>query len=83
MMDGKWSTPLMFIRSREDAQQILNALRWHENMIVMNYEGSLVWLGPCFDDKGKRIGITDCCFASNPCDHHKALAKSSLGKDAH
>lgn len=63
----------MFIKTKEDAQRILDTLRWREDMIVMNYNGSLVWLDPCYDEEGKRIGITDCCFVVQPCDHHRAL----------
>jgi hypothetical protein len=53
------------------AKKLLKHYRWTTDMAVINDFGEHVWLGPCYDQSGKRIGITDCCFVSSPCDHHK------------
>lgn len=55
----------------------LTALRWTEDMLVVNPFGDRVWLKPCFNERNERIGITDCCFAEEPCDWHAALAQSA------
>jgi len=57
----------------DDPESILRSLRWKEDMKVLNAFGEHVWLKPLLVD-GKRIGITDCCFVSDPCDHHKKIA---------
>jgi hypothetical protein len=49
--------------------EFLESLRWKEDMLVTNHFGDRVWLKPCIQD-GKRIGITDCCFAEEPCERH-------------
>ena len=54
------------------AQRLLKSLRWKADMAVVNYFGEHVWLCPCFDSSGKRIGITECCRVSDPCEHHRA-----------
>lgn len=54
---------------------VLKALRWKPDMVVVNDFGETVWLKECYHE-GKRIGITDCCEAADPCDWHKALAES-------
>jgi hypothetical protein len=56
-----------------DAKDTLESLRWKEDMLITNYDGERVWLMPCYDEFGKRIGITDCCFESAPCSRHKAI----------
>lgn len=56
-----------------EAKELLDSLRWTEDMVITNYEGERVWLKPCYID-GKRVGITDCCLESDPCDYHKKLA---------
>lgn len=56
-----------------DAIKTLKDLRWEEDMVITNDEGERVWLKPCYID-GKRVGITDCCLESDPCDYHKKLA---------
>lgn len=58
----------------KEASELLASLRWHEDMVVTNYEGERVWLAPCFDKEGKRHGITDCCLESDPCDYHRDFA---------
>lgn len=60
----------------ETATALLAGLRWREDMIITNYDGEVVWLGICYDKTGNRIGIRDCCLASEPCDHHAAIARS-------
>jgi hypothetical protein len=64
---------------KKEAEQLLESLRWHADMLVTNDFDERVWLKPLIVD-GKRIGITDCCFEDNPCDHHKRLA--ATGKAA-
>ena len=56
------------------AQETLAALRWTEDRIVLNHFGEVVWLKPCYNTQGTRIGITDCCPAASPCPRHEALA---------
>jgi hypothetical protein len=53
-------------------EDVLAALRWHDDMKVVNDFGEHVWLKP-YIKNGKRIGITDCCFVDNPCEHHAKL----------
>lgn len=54
--------------------ELLESLRWDVDSLIANHAGDRVWLGPCHDDEGRRIGITECCHADAPCDHHAALA---------
>lgn len=56
------------------AAAVLDAARWRVDQPITNHDGERVWLGPCFDKDGKRIGITDCCLVDSPCAHHAALA---------
>lgn len=58
----------------QTARQMLKSLRWDVDMVIENCDGERVWLGPCLDAAGKRIGITDCCLESDPCEHHAAIA---------
>ena len=59
----------------EDAEKLLESLRWHEDMVVTNHEGDRVWLKLFFDESGKQCGITDCCPEAWPCERHKAMQK--------
>lgn len=34
--------------------------------------GDYVWLKKC-EVNGKILGVTDCCFVSDPCDYHARL----------
>jgi hypothetical protein len=54
-----------------DVQKTLDDLRWKEDMAVTNPFGEEVWLKPLIVN-GERIGITDCCFVSDPCPRHAA-----------
>ncbi len=54
-------------------KQILEALRWDVDMVVTNHDGERVWLKPALDETGKRIGITDCCPAADPCERHAQM----------
>ena len=66
--------------SLSDAQLLLKQLRWRADQRIINHFDEDVWLKPCYDSGGKRIGITECCFADNPCPRHrKALAASMSG----
>ena len=56
----------------DDPDSILRDLRWKEDMKVINPFGEHVWLKP-YVKNGQRIGITDCCFVSEPCSHHKTM----------
>jgi len=58
-------------------KNLLKTLRWKEDMLVTNHFGEHVWLKPCFID-GKRIGITECCFADDPCQHHLFMSKITV-----
>jgi hypothetical protein len=54
-------------------QALLDSLRWEADMVITNHEGERVWLTECHNESGVQIGITDCCFAADPCDYHGAL----------
>ena len=56
------------------AENVLEGLRWHEDMVVLNYGGERVWLKPRLLD-GVRIGITDCCPEATPCERHDTLRR--------
>lgn len=56
---------------------LMEQLRWDVDHCVTNHEGERVWLKACVDERGNRIGITDCCPAEYPCDHHKKIANQS------
>lgn len=38
--------------------------------VACNAFGESVWLKACLNDMGERIGITECCFAFEPCERH-------------
>ncbi len=61
-------------RASEDAVALLAANRWHEDMVVTNHDGERVWLKVARDDRGQRIGITDCCLEVEPCAHHQRVS---------
>jgi hypothetical protein len=63
--------------SKEDTISLMEKLRWDADHCVTNYEGERVWLKACLDERGNRIGITDCCLADDPCEHHREIAKKS------
>lgn len=71
--------PLPTVEEQMDASDLLKALRWREDMLITNDFGERVWLAPCFDKDGNRIGITDCCFEEDPCAWHKSVAESGAG----
>lgn len=56
----------------KEIKELLESLRWKADMLITNYENERVWLTEKYID-GKRIGITDCCLESNPCDYHGNL----------
>lgn len=60
----------------EDAPHILKALRWKEDMHVVNDFGEHVYLRPCILN-GVRVGITDCCVFDDPCPRHKRMQRES------
>lgn len=54
---------------REELRKILS---WDADQKVFNHF-EWVWLKACYDENGKRIGITDCCEVISPCAWHKSL----------
>ena len=62
--------------NKDEAAKLLDSLRWREDMVVVNDFDERVWLKPCLNEAGVRVGITDCCFANDPCERHKAMAKA-------
>lgn len=63
-----------------DPAALLASLRRREDQLFWNYADppELVWLKPHVVG-GKRIGITDCCLAEDPCDHHARLTHPAPG----
>ena len=57
----------------DEARRLLWSLRWREDMIVVSPLRQVMWLGPCYDRTGKRIGITECCFVTDPCAKHRSM----------
>lgn len=50
----------------------LEKSRWEKDIVSTNHFGERVWLTPAYDNKGQRIGITDCCLEEEPCAKHAA-----------
>lgn len=50
--------------------KMLEENRWHEDMVITNYDGIRVWLKKCIHN-GRCVGITDCCEEQTPCKRHK------------
>jgi len=76
----------------DEASLILQAMRWREDMIVVNDFGERVWLKALFVDRdyntvspetpgARRLGITDCCCAAFPCERHRTMANVKSEKD--
>ena len=60
-----------------DPNELLKALRWCEDMIVVSPDtGERVWL--------KRVpgGLSDCCDAAYPCEYHARLTNQALRQPA-
>jgi len=57
-----------------DPSELLASLRWGVDSLITNYDGERVWLKASLDANGKRNGITDCCLAEAPCEHHAKVA---------
>lgn len=62
------------------SSELLKSLRLTEDQLFWNYADppELVWLKPCIVN-GRRAGITDCCLAADPCDHHARLTHQAHG----
>lgn len=59
---------------------LMRSLQWQADDAIINPDGDHVWLKPSYHpETGKRIGITDCCLVSNPCEHHARVAESRRG----
>lgn len=56
--------------TRAELENLLESLRWKEDMLVTNPFGERAWLKPLYRD-GVRVGITDCCEEEYPCERHK------------
>jgi hypothetical protein len=52
------------------AMETLASLRWKEDMSVINSFGEHVWLKSLFNAIGTKVGVTDCCLFSTPCQRH-------------
>lgn len=48
-------------------EDLLAELRWTADRIITNPFGDRVWL------KQIKDGLTDCCFADEPCEYHAKL----------
>ena len=67
--------------SVHDAELLLASLRGRgPDTIETNHFGERVWLKAAFDQNGKRIGITECCFTDDPCARHAAMQEASEAK---
>ena len=42
---------------------------------VISHEGKQIWLKDSFTSEGKRIGVSECCLESDPCEWHEALGR--------
>jgi hypothetical protein len=56
------------------AAAVLAENRWGVDRAVTNPFEERVWLGPCVNADGERIGITECCWVEKPCKRHRAIA---------
>lgn len=54
---------------------------WKEDDMIANHFNEIVWLKPCSDRDGERIGITECCFADDPCGRHSEMAKHPVERN--
>ncbi len=61
--------------SENEHEAVLESLRWDVDSQIINHDGEHVWLGPCLDENGKRIGITDCCFVGEECNRHARFVR--------
>lgn len=52
---------------KDAVRGLLDSLRWKEDDLVKNPFGETVYLKK--HDSGG--GLTDCCFADEPCDRHQ------------
>jgi len=68
-----------------EAELLIEALSWKEDMQIVNDFDEHVWLKPLFVNENftpvdpstpgaRRIGITDCCFVNTPCARHQNLS---------
>lgn len=69
---------LVLTFEQRQAKALLKSLRWSEDMVITNHEGERVWLKPCLDREGKRIGVTDCCLEDDPCDWHRTMESAQI-----
>jgi hypothetical protein len=78
MMGNDLPDDLVLTPEQRQVKALLKSLRWSEDMVITNHEGERVWLKPCLNREGGRIGITDCCPEEDPCDHHRTLVGATI-----
>ena len=72
-----------------EAELLIDALAWKEDMQIVNPFGEHVWLKPHFVNErftpvdpstpgARRIGIIDCCFVDAPCARHQNMANDKI-----
>lgn len=74
MSESAWErylahTPPNLVAERAAAMVAATAA-WDVDMLVDTHRGEKFWLGPCLNEKGERIGITECCPEDQPCQRH-------------
>lgn len=58
----------------KDAILELMILRWDvDHLVYLEEYKSHYWLKACYNNKGKRIGITSCCEYVFECKHHEKI----------
>jgi hypothetical protein len=66
------------VLGQKEAGELLESLRWQEDMLITNSDGERVWLKPLYDrTTGKRLGITDCCPENAPCERHQKMVQKN------
>lgn len=70
--------------SKEDNHNLfslktLSSLRWSVDNLVFLYEyDDYYWLKPCYDENGKRLGITSCCQFNYECNRHLEIRNNKI-----
>ena len=72
----QYATDAIAAGDTKSLEHLVDTLRWKADQRVINDFDEDVWLKPFVLD-GKRIGITECCFADNPCERHKRIAEAT------
>lgn len=61
--------------TNNEIETLYRSLFWEVDDLITNDFGERVWLKPLIV-KGKRIGITDCCFEGEECEYHKKVKEN-------